>query len=368
MPTIDHFLDVLDAVIRKDWDRLVEASSSAASHERNNKKIISANKIEEAITNLKSSFESEDIIIPSSSSFAGFEFLQKIDTTTLEDIFLDEKLEKDYKLLIKEWGEEKKLKELGLSPRCTLLLHGPPGSGKTLLAKHIARELNMPLYLVRFDSLISSYLGQTASNLKHIFTFAAHNRAIIFLDEIDAIAKSRTDTSDLGELKRVVISLLQNIDSQNSKSLIVAATNHPQVLDTAIWRRFEAIWEFHLLSSDNIINILKKNFPTSSKAISLMKESLIGLSASDVATIIRNGKRRAVVENLEADESFFLSTINFIISNGERGKTPSKPLLAAVKGLKQFSIKNYTYLELEAISGIPHSTIHTRMKPKEPEC
>lgn len=368
MPTIDHFLDVLDAVIRKDWDRLVEAGQSAATHERNNKKIISANKIEEAVLNLKSSFDSEDIVMPSSSTFAGFEFLQKVDTTSLENIFLSEKLDKDYKLLLKEWREEKKLKELGLFPRSTLLLHGPPGSGKTLLAKHIAKELNLPLYLVRFDSLISSYLGQTASNLKHVFTFASQNRCVIFLDEIDAIAKSRNDASDLGELKRVVISLLQNIDSQNSKSLMIAATNHPQVLDTAIWRRFEAVWEFELLSSDNIISLLKNNFHSSEKALSLMNQSLAGLSASDVATIIRNSKRRAVVENLEQNESFFLSAISFINSSAEKNKTPSKPLLAAALGLKQFSEKNYSYLDLEVISGIPHSTIHNRIKAKEPEC
>lgn len=366
MPTIDHFLDVLDAVIRKDWDRLVEAGSSAASHERKNKKIISANKIDEAILNLKNSFEAEDIVIPASSSFAGFEFLQKIDTSNLEDIYLNDSLGKDYKLFLREWGEEKRLRELGLYPRCTLLLHGPPGSGKTLLAKHIAKELNLPMYLVRFDSLISSYLGQTSSNLKHIFTFAAHNRCVIFLDEIDAIAKSRNDTSDLGELKRVVISLLQNIDSQSSKSLLIAATNHPQILDSAIWRRFEAIWEFDLLSNDNVNNILNKNFNAPPKAVSLMKESIEGLSASDIATIIKNSKRRGVVEDLEPIEAFFLSTINFINSNTEKtDKEASRPLLSAMKGLKDFSKKSYSYSELESISGVPHSTIHNRIKLKE---
>lgn len=366
MPTIDHFLDVLDAVIRKDWDRLIEAGSSAASHERKNKKVISANKIEEAILNLKNSFEAEDIIIPASSSFAGFEFLQKIDTSNLEEVFLNGNLERDYKFFLKEWGEEKKLREIGLYPRCTLLLHGPPGSGKTLLAKHIAKELNLPMYLVRFDSLISSYLGQTASNLKHIFTFAAHNRCVIFLDEIDAIAKSRSDTSDLGELKRVVISLLQNIDAQNSKSLLIAATNHPQILDSAIWRRFEAIWEFDLLSDENINNIFAKNFKIPPKASSLMKEVVKGLSASDIATIIKNSKRRAIVENLEPIESLFLAAINFINSNTEKTeKEASKPLLSAARGLKEFSKKNYSYSELETISGVPHSTIHNRIKTKE---
>ncbi|MGC3971679.1 MAG: ATP-binding protein [Pirellulales bacterium] len=119
-----------------------------------------------------------------------------------------------------------------------MLLYGPPGCGKTQIARYIAAELELPLIVARMDSLISSYLGSTAKNLRLLFEFAASHPCILFLDEFDALAKMRDDTRELGELKRVVISLLQNIDALGRDHLLVAATNHDHLLDPAVWRRF----------------------------------------------------------------------------------------------------------------------------------
>jgi len=125
---------------------------------------------------------------------------------------------------------------VGISP--SLLMYGPPGVGKTQLARFIASELDYPLITARSDALISSYLGSTAKNIRMLFEHAASRPCVFFLDEFDAIAKMRDDERELGELKRVVISLMQNIDAMGRDHVLLAATNHHHLLDPAIWRRF----------------------------------------------------------------------------------------------------------------------------------
>jgi SpoVK/Ycf46/Vps4 family AAA+-type ATPase len=125
---------------------------------------------------------------------------------------------------------------VGVAPR--MLIYGPPGVGKTQLARQIAAELDLPLITARCDSMISSYLGSTAKNIRKLFDHAAERPCALFLDEFDALAKARDDSHELGELKRVVVGLLQNIDSLPTQCVLIAATNHQQLLDPAVWRRF----------------------------------------------------------------------------------------------------------------------------------
>jgi SpoVK/Ycf46/Vps4 family AAA+-type ATPase len=125
---------------------------------------------------------------------------------------------------------------VGIAP--SMLLYGPPGCGKTMLAHRIASQLKLPMITARCDTLISSYLGSTAKNLRSLFDHAASRPCVLFLDEFDAFAKARDDQFELGELKRVVVSLLQNIDALPSETVLLAATNHESLLDSAVWRRF----------------------------------------------------------------------------------------------------------------------------------
>src|SRR5690554_6192914 len=153
-------------------------------------------------------------------------------------VILSHNNETQLRSYINSYKHADQLNALGLGISNTLLLYGPPGCGKTKSAYLVAKEINLPLVVARLDSIISSYLGTTAKNIRTLFEFAQRIPCVLFLDEFDAIAKARDDQNELGELKRVVNSLIQNIDSMNSDSLLIAATNHENLLDVAVWRRF----------------------------------------------------------------------------------------------------------------------------------
>lgn len=141
--------------------------------------------------------------------------------------------------IVEEWANFDAFAKMGLQPERTCLIYGDPGTGKTRLALWIAYTLNLPVVLVRLDGLVSSFLGTTARNIGNLFAFANRYHCILLLDEFDAIAKVRDDPQEVGEIKRVVNALLQNLDSRREVGFTIGITNHPQLLDSAVWRRFE---------------------------------------------------------------------------------------------------------------------------------
>lgn len=159
-------------------------------------------------------------------------------TVKLSDVVLSGNQRQIIEQVISEQKNADQLYKHNVAPSNRLLLCGPPGCGKTMTAYAVGKELSMKIAYVRLDGLISSYLGQTGTNLRKVFDSVRNQRIILFLDEFDAIAKRRDDSNELGELKRVVTTLLQNFDNMPGNVFLIAATNHEHLLDPAIWRRF----------------------------------------------------------------------------------------------------------------------------------
>lgn len=141
--------------------------------------------------------------------------------------------------MLNEWKRVDTLRAMGVEPSRSCLIYGPPGTGKTLTAFWLAAQLRLPVVNARIDGLVSSFLGTTARNIANLFTFANRYRCVLVLDEFDALAKMRDDPHEVGEIKRVVNTLLQNLDSRSGTGLTIAITNHDTLLDSAVWRRFE---------------------------------------------------------------------------------------------------------------------------------
>ena len=201
-----------------------------------------------------------------------------------------------------------KMSSVGLEFRMSLLLYGPPGCGKTSAAKYLASQLELPLITARFDTLISSLLGNTAKNIHRIFEFAKKQPCILFLDEFDAIAKARDDIHEMGELKRVVNSLLQNIDDFVEEGILIAATNHANMLDSAVWRRFQAVIEMSKPGPDEIRRFIDQ-FPKVANEETISESqwqsivnAMVGLSYSDIKDIVQGVLKKAILkEKTEID-------------------------------------------------------------------
>lgn len=166
-------------------------------------------------------------------------FMETVPRKRLEDLILPQLALEATRQLIEEQQRADLLRSHGLEPRHRLLLSGPPGNGKTSLAEAIAEALAVPLLTVRYEAMIGSYLGETASRLKRVFDYAKSRHCVLFFDEFDAVGKERGDKHETGEIKRVVTSLLMQMDDLPSYTVVAAATNHSELLDRAVWRRFQ---------------------------------------------------------------------------------------------------------------------------------
>lgn len=263
-----------------------------------------------------------------------------------------------------------KLNSLGIGVSNTLLLYGPPGCGKTKCAYLIARELNLPLVIARLDSLISSYLGTTAKNIRTLFEFAQKMPCVLFLDEFDAIAKARDDNNELGELKRVVNSLLQNVDSMSRDSLLLAATNHEKLLDTAVWRRFDYKLEIELPD----LEAIEKMFSLFTNGVGIFSDkekrelatAFLGLSGANVEEIVKKALRNSVIHENEFSKNNIYEEL-FVYKNiiPQNCINEKKLLQIKAKFLRKCSEKIFSLQIIADILGSSKTTISKLVKGED---
>ena len=218
----------------------------------------------------------------------------------LEDVILSEENEQVIDRVLNEYFSANKLKRYNIDAKRRLLFCGPPGCGKTLTAKAIAKELNLPLLYIHMDSLISSYLGETASNLRKIFKYASQDKWLIFFDEFDTIAKNRDDKNEHGELKRSVNTFLQMLDNFKINTLLIAATNHQHLLDKAIWRRFDEILFFDKPDQNKIKETIRKKVKIFKSDLDLDKiaAEFIGMSYAEIERIAKEAMRYCILNDM----------------------------------------------------------------------
>ncbi|MFJ5854551.1 AAA family ATPase [Enterobacter cancerogenus] len=219
---------------------------------------------------------------------------EKIDES-LDNLILSADNKNRILQVLKEHKNIKKLSAHNLEPAKTILFKGPPGVGKTLTAKWLANEMKLPLKILDLAMVMSSLLGKTGSNLKNVFDEAASSPCILLLDEFDSVAKKRDDDQDIGELKRLVTVLLQSIDSWPSTSILIAATNHAELLDPAIWRRFELKINFDNPDDAQIKEYLLKL--TNNHQVAHLFKLFKGMSYSDIKTEVLKSKKASILEN-----------------------------------------------------------------------
>lgn len=220
----------------------------------------------------------------------------------LADMVLDVQASEQLHRILKEQRLFARIREHGLSPRRKLLLVGPPGTGKTMTASVLAGELGVPLFLVRLDALITKFMGETAAKLRQVFDAIAEVRGVYFFDEFDAIGSQRGLANDVGEIRRVLNSFLQMIEHDQSNSLIIAATNHPEILDHALFRRFDDMIEYHLptvaqageLIRSRLGGFVPKPFP-----LKVLAAKAEGLSYAEIRRAVDDAIKEAVMHDEE---------------------------------------------------------------------
>lgn len=203
--------------------------------------------------------------------------------------------------IVLERQQRVRLAEHGISPSRSAILVGPPGVGKTLSARYIAASIGKPLLVLDLTTVMSSLLGKTGNNLRLVFDHAKKSEAVLLLDEVDSIAKRRSDESDVGELKRLVTAILQEVDNWPDSGLLLAATNHPELIDPALWRRFDAILRFDVsdqLATEAAIRRFLGDDRRFDPWISLLTHSLQGQALSNVERAILTLRRNALLQDV----------------------------------------------------------------------
>lgn len=299
MARSDLLVSLVRAASSGDQAGVRSSAEAIAADERAKNHHILADRLQRALTNVTVSSNSL-LLQREAAGNQGRDAVIEIQAQlSMDQLLLPLPVRESGRQLVEEHARADVLRSHGYEPRHRVLLSGPPGNGKTSFAETIAEALSLPLFLVRYDALIGSYLGETNTRLRRLFDYIRTRPCVLFFDEFDAIGKERGDTHETGEIKRVVSFLLMQLDQLPSYVIVIAATNHAELLDRAVWRRFQMRLSFPAPDTSAIkvlIDQIVSGWPESPRMpLGAIATKLGAVSYSDVVDFCQNVRRRHIL-------------------------------------------------------------------------
>lgn len=320
MARSDLLLNLVKAGFNGEQELFTKTVEAVIAEERSKSHHVLADSLAQAASCVKGRETPVHVMLKSPSADL---LLEQQPDVTLSDLVLPATVHIIATQLIEEQQRADLLRSYNLEPRSRVLLTGPPGNGKTSLAEAIATALSVPFLVVRYERVVNSYLGETAKRIQEVFQYARLRQCVLFFDEFDALAKEREDRQESGEIKRVLNSLLLEVDRLPSYVVLIAATNHPDLLDRAVWRRFQIRTNLPLPDREHItrwFNLLATRFPQFH--ISKVKRSfaqLEGASYSELRDLAQDVLRRCVLDRANDPNRVFQEQIKlWILSHSKR--------------------------------------------------
>ena len=304
MARADLLLNLVKAGAKGDQARFQSTVEALAADERSKNHMILADRL---LAQLRTNENGRHMtpLPQSTNSQSGPLVAEMVPERRIEDLLLPANVTEVIHDLVEEQHRADLLRSHNIEPRNRVLLAGPPGNGKTSLAEAIADALNAPLVVVRYEGIIGSYLGETAQRIAQVFEHVRSRRCVLFFDEFDTIGKERGDRQETGEIKRVVSSLLLQIDALPSYVVVVTASNHPELLDRAVWRRFQIRLELPMPRQGQIEEWFRRFETRTGYGLSLSPRSLAmrlkGLSFAEIEDFGMDVLRRIVLDEPDAD-------------------------------------------------------------------
>ena len=365
------FMDAVQELVqdesKKGNDDFVNKINDILKNKKNTKKSNIKNSFLQStgpIFNL-SNANTATLLQPPKDKDSSLSLMEIIDPSiSFSDLVLSEKMKKTIDQIIEETKKSALLENAGIYPTKRILFYGPPGCGKTVMGLALAKALGKKVAYVRLDSLFSSYLGQTSTNLRKIFDAVKSGEYALFLDEFDSIGKKRDDSQEVGELKRIVITLLQNLDLLPPDILVIAATNHQHLLDPAVWRRFDVAIAVDEPTAEYRQEFINKMLQEYKDYVEIDYPRLLkfteGMSTSRLKDLVNQVIKTYLLRD-KANKITMEDFINsiFVIEKFDNSKD------ALINWAFQLNKKGLSLRELENITGIPKSTLSHRFKTME---
>jgi SpoVK/Ycf46/Vps4 family AAA+-type ATPase len=303
MSAARHMIALLKSHLEGDDKEFLSVAMQAAAHEARLGHVAVAQQLRDLIDESKRRSSAvgrrsgQLVVLEPRGELASLLSVQTPDIR-FSDMALPETLSERLKRVLLEQRQQKRLREHSLSPRRKLLFVGPPGSGKTMTASALAGELHLPLFTIMLEGLITKFMGETAAKLRLVFEAIRQTQGVYLFDEFDALGTHRGQSNDVGEIRRVLNSFLQLLEKDNSQSLIVAATNHPELLDRALFRRFDDVIEYKLPDPKLAEEILRRKlamFQTADIVWSRILPETEGLSQAELVRASEEAAKKAVL-------------------------------------------------------------------------